>query len=134
MKKFLLILILWTGSRLESKCQSTDTLCIPTYQVKKLLIAAKQKDAADSLVSIYRSDISILSQKVSALEAKDSVNREISSTHLSMIATLNEEKGILQNQVSVLTRDLRKQKVKTKLTAIGGLVLTGIVTSLFIFK
>lgn len=109
------------------RSQTTDTLCFPVPVIKKLLIDAKQKRYADSLVTVYRSDISILNRKINALEVKDSVNREINNTYQAMIGTMKTE-------TTILTGQLKKQKRKTRWTAVSGIVLTGIVTGLFIFK
>lgn len=129
-----MILILLIGRNYESQSQTTDTLCFPVPVIQKLLIDAKQKKYADSLVVVYRSDINILSGKIQALEIKDSTNNQINSTYQAMIGTMKDQRGILEGQVTSLSKQLRKQKNKTRLTAIGGLLLTGIVTGLFIFK
>jgi hypothetical protein len=97
-----------------------------------LLIAAKQKDYADSLVNLYRSDINILSGKVQALEIKDSTNKEINSTYQAMVGTMKEQRTVLEGQITVLNKQLRKQKTATKLTAISGLLLTGLVSFLIL--
>lgn len=121
-------------SSLGAKSQTTDTLCFPVTVIQKILIDAKQKKYADSLVLVLRSDISILNSKIQALEIKDSTNKEINSTYQAMVGTMKEQRTILEGQITRLNSELSKQKRKTKLTAIGGLLLTGIVTSLFIFK
>lgn len=55
--------------------------------------------------------------------------------NLRMQVTTFEAKEVnYKGQISILEKSLRKQKAKTKLTAIGGFILTGLVTSLFIFK
>lgn len=128
MKKFLIVFALLLKIPFAGQSQSSsDTICFKVSEIQNVLIAAKQKKYADSLAFIYRSDISILSQKVAALEVKDSANREIANTYKNMVGTMEAKTTILENQ-------LKKQKRKTRWTAIGGLVLTGIVTSLFIFK
>lgn len=122
------------GSSLETRCQTTDTLCFPISTVQKLLIDAKQKKYADSLVNVYRSDISILNQTVAALETKDSTNKEINSTYQNMIGTMNQQRTILEGQITYLNKEVTRWKRKTKFAAISGIVLTGIVTGLFVFK
>jgi hypothetical protein len=113
---------------------TNDTLCFKVSEIQNVLIAAKQKKYADSLVSVYRSDISFLNQKIQALETKDSTNKEINSTYQNMIGTMNQQRTILEGQITYLNKEVTKWKRKTKFAAISGIVLTGIVTSLFIFK
>lgn len=115
-----MILSLWIGSSYAAKSQTTDTLCFPIPVIQKVLIDAKQKKLVDSLNTVLRSDVSILQSKIGLLQEKN-------SNHLKIEASY-------QSQVNSLEKSLRKQKAKTKLTAIGGLILSGLVTGLFIFK
>jgi hypothetical protein len=126
--------VILTVSSYGARCQATDTLCFPVTVVQKLLIDAKQKRYADSLVSLYRNDITILSKKVDALEIKDSTNKEINSTYQAMMGTMKEQRTVLEGQITYLNRELKRQKTKTTLTAIGGIALSAIITGLFIFK
>jgi hypothetical protein len=65
-----------------------------------VLIAAKQKKVQDTLISLLRSDIAILTA--------------------------------YQEQVTLLKKEVRKWKNKTRWTALAGIVLT--VATIFIFK
>ena len=135
MKPFLILSIILTSLNLEGKCQSSnDTLCFKISEVKNLLIAAKQKKYADSLVIVYRSDINILSGKVQALEIKDSTNREINSTYQALIGTMKEQRTVLEGQITYLNKEVKKQKRKTTLTAISGILLTSLTAFLFLTK
>jgi hypothetical protein len=97
-------------------------LCFKVSEIQNVLIAAKQKKYADSLVSVYRSDISFLNQKVQALETKDSTNKEINSTYQNMIGTMNQQRTILEGQITYLNKEVKKWKRKTKFAAISGIV------------
>lgn len=135
MKPFLILSIILTNLSLEGKCQSSnDTLCFKISEVKNLLIAAKQKKYADSLVLVYRSDVNILSQKVAALEIKDSTNKEINNTYQAMVGTMKDQRVILENQITYLNKEVKKQKRKTTLTAISGILLTSLTAFLFLTK
>ena len=116
-----------TASNLETRSQTTDTLCFPVPVIQKVLIAAKQKQSQDTLISVLRSDISILEQMKSTLMAKDTTNQQIIISYKSQVGNLEQQKIILE-------KDLKKQKTKTKLAAIGGLLLTGATAALFILK
>lgn len=111
---------LWIVSSFAARSQTTDTLCFPVPVIQKLLIDAKQKKLADSLNGVYRSDISILQSKIDLLKEKDSNHLQIES--------------IYQGQVTALQKEVSKWKRKNKWTALSGIVLTAIVTGLFIFK
>jgi hypothetical protein len=98
----------WTAN-----CQSTttDTICKPERIFRNLLTIAKQKEAQDTLIGIYRSDINILTGKLNLLEEKDRNHQAIEKAY--------------EGQVTVLNREVRRWKNKTRLAAIGGLLLAG---------
>ena len=125
---------IWIVSSCEGKSQTSDTLCFDRAVIQKLLIAGKQKQAQDTLIGILRSDISILQQTIRAYQVKDSTNKEIVSTYQAMTQTMKDQRTVFENEITKLNREVRKWKNKTRWTAIGGVVLTGLVTSLFIFK
>jgi hypothetical protein len=104
----------------SSQNTTTDTLCAPTRVWRNLLTIAKQKEVQDSLVGVYRSDIDILQGKVNLLEEKDRNSTQIASAY--------------QSQVDILNKEVKKWKRKTRWAGIGGIVLTGLVTTLFIIK
>jgi hypothetical protein len=123
MLMFLSSIIISSGT----KSQTTDTLCFPRPVLEKVLIAAKQKKVQDTLISLLRSDISILEQMKSTLMAKDTTNQQIILSYKSQVGNLEQQKVILQKEV-------RKWKRKTTWTAIGGLVLTAATAFLFLTK
>jgi hypothetical protein len=119
-----------------AKSQTSDTLCFKIADVQKILIAAKQKNLADSLNAVLRSDISILSQKIRALEVKDSINIVIDTTRLEQIKNLNDQKKVLEDQITLLNKEVKKWRRRNRLTAIAGAIGTvgGIVATIFILK
>lgn len=120
---FLSSIIISSGT----KSQTTDTLCFPRPILEKVLIAAKQKKVQDTLINILRSDISILEQMKSTLMQKDTTNQQIIISYRSQVGNLEQQKIVLQKEV-------KKWKRKTTWTALSGLVLTGLVTFLFVSK
>lgn len=104
----------------NSQNTTTDTICKPERIFRNLLTIAKQKEAQDTLINIYRSDINILQGKINLMEEKDRNHIAIESAY--------------QNQVSVLTKEVKKWRRKTTWTAIGGILLTGITATLFLIK
>jgi type II secretory pathway component PulF len=95
----------------KSQISQTDTLCFPVPVIQKVLIAANQKRMVDSLNVLLRSDINILTGKVNLLEEKD-------RNHLAI------EKAY-EGQIVVLNKEVRRWKNRTRLAAIGGLLLAG---------
>jgi hypothetical protein len=116
----------------RSQISANDTLCFRVIDIQNVLIAAKQKKVADSLVILLRSDISILSQKITALELKDSVNKEIDLTRLSQIQVMKDQRKILEDQIVLLNKEIKKWKRKQRWTAIGGIV--AVAATIFITK
>src|SRR5690348_15072903 len=127
MKLLLLLCVIFLVSSLETKSQTTDTLCFPVPVIQKVLIAAKQKQVQDTLINILRSDISELTSIRVQFEGKDSTNKLI-------IGAMEEQKKVLEGQITSLNKELKKQKRKTKWTAIGGIVLSAATAFLFIIK
>lgn len=120
---FLSSIMISSGTR----SQTIDTLCFPRPVLEKVLIAAKQKKAQDTLINILRSDISTLSSIRVQLEAKDSTNKQI-------ILLKDQQQEVLKGQITYLNKEVKKWKRKTRWTAIGGIVLTAATAFLFITK
>lgn len=121
-------------SSFAAKSQTSDTLCFQIPVIQKVLIAAKQKSLADSLNVLLRSDIAILQNSVHAHQVKDSLNREIIGGYVAMTGTMRDQRQVLETQIGVLNKEVRRWKRKTTLAAAGGLLLTGLTTFLFILK
>jgi hypothetical protein len=121
MKLFLLLFVILLGSSLTGSCQSTttDTICKSERIFRNLLTLAKQKEAQDTIIALLRSDISILEQMKSTLMAKDTTNQQIILSYKSQVGNLEQQKIILE-------KDIKKQKRKTKIAALSGLLLTGL--------
>jgi type II secretory pathway component PulF len=120
MKEYLLMLSLLIGSSFAAKSQTTDTLCFEVPVIQKLLIDAKQKKHLDTLVTVYKGRLEIMQGSINLLNQKEQNYNLIIASHENRIAALNKE--------------VSRWKRKNKWTAIGGIVLTGIVTTLFIIK
>lgn len=127
---------IWIGSSYVGSGQSIDTICIPFDVAQKVLIAAKQKKVLDSLVVSLNADIKSYETIVKELTAKDSVNTEIVKAYQAMIETMKQQRSILENQITVLNKEIKKWKRKQKWTAIAGVVSTvgAVVATVFIMK
>jgi hypothetical protein len=128
------MLSLLIGTALEGSSQTIDTICFPFKDAQEVLIAAKQKKKLDTLVQSLSADIRSYEITTRTLLAKDSANKEIVATYQAMVGTMREQRTVFEGQINVLNREVRKWKNRSRWTAIGGILLTGIVTTLFIIK
>jgi len=116
----LLLLILTVNSYGQ---RPADTLCLPTENVRGLLIAAKQGDALKQQVVILNDRIGLLQSIVKELELKDSAFK---SGYTAQIAALLEEKKIYQDQLNTYEKLLKRERRKRRLATAGGIVTTGL--------
>lgn len=116
----LLLLILTVNSYGQKQA---DTLCLPTENVRGLVIAAKQGDALKQQVVILNDRIGLLQSIVKELELKDSASK---SGYTAQIAALLEEKKIYQDQLNTYEKLLKRERRKRRLATAGGIVTTGL--------
>ena len=116
----LLLLILTVNSYGQ---KPADTLCLPTENVRGLVIAAKQGDALKQQVVILNDRIGLLQSIVKELELKDSASK---SGYTAQIAALLEEKKIYQDQLNTYEKLLKRERRKRRLATAGGIVTTGL--------
>lgn len=104
-----------------------QTIELPVNDVKRVM-ARMERLKVDS--------IELQLRKADIVDLTNVNNSQLTTIgNLRMQVTTFEAKEVnYKGQISILEKSLRKQKAKTKLTAIGGIILTGLVTSLFIFK
>lgn len=142
--KFLLLFAILVRSSYDGRSQSlnpNDTITFKIYQVQSLLIAAKQKKAADSIVADLRVRISLLTDKINSYEKiakdfldKDTLNADIKALFSSKVETMKEQRTILEQTVKDFKKEIRRWKRKVRWTAIGGIVVAGGLTYLYITK
>lgn len=121
--------------------QATDTICLPFEQVKKVLVDAKQKPVLLEKIDLLSADIVLLNKRIAI---KDSIINLMELSEMSsqeIIKVLKEEKQIMQDQrkvfegqLSSYEKLLRKERRKRRWTAVGGIMLTGAATYLYLTK
>ena len=118
-----------------------DTITFKIFQVQNLLIAAKQKKAADSIVTDLRVRVGLLTDKINAYEiiakeflGKDSLNKDIQGLFGSKVRDMKEQRTILEQTIVDFKKEIRRWKRKVRWTAVGGIVATAAVTYLYIKK
>lgn len=105
------------------QCQTTDTLCFPVEKIRKVLIAADQKKAADSLLKIAEAQVRQLQNTINLLEEKDA---ELRPQYEAQIANLNSQIELYKDQITTYEKLLRKARRGKRWATIGGIVTTGV--------
>jgi hypothetical protein len=100
---------------------STDTLCFPVAIIQKVLIAAQQKTVLEDEVNNLHERIIEKERQLAITSTRDSL---LMISLNNDIANLKEQKKIFSDALDTMTKELRKQKRRTRWTAIAGIVAT----------
>jgi hypothetical protein len=119
------------GSSLEGQSQTSDTICAPVAQMKKVYAAALQKRICDSMNVILEARISSLNNSIVLLNQKDSVTV---AGYEGQLKAFREEKALYIDQMKGFERLVRREKRKRFFATAGGILTTGIVTYLALKK
>lgn len=121
--------------------QTTDTICLPLAQVKKVLADAKQKPVLLEKITLLQADIRIMEERIAGKEAIIYNMERDQLASQDIIDQLKEEKQLYEEQKKIMLDQarsfeklLKKEKRKRRWTAFAGILSTGIVTYLFISK
>ena len=130
-----------TVASFAGNSQTTDTICLPIAQAKKVLADARQKPLLLEQIKLLRQDVQTLSDRIAVKQAEISnmegqlvADQEIINQLKAEKQLYEEQKKIILDQVALFNKELRKEKRKRRWTAFGGLLSTGIMTYLFISK
>lgn len=130
-----------TVASFAGNSQTTDTICLPIAQAKKVLADARQKPLLLEQIKLLRQDVQTLSDRIAVKQAEISnmegqlvADQEIINQLKAEKKLYEEQKKIILDQVALFNKELRKEKRKRRWTAFGGLLSTGIMTYLFISK
>lgn len=119
---------------LKSFSQTSDSVtCIPN---SKLQLAAKliEKGKLDSIeLDVQRSNVILLNQRIATkndiiaeYQLKDSTYKRIFSNYDQEQKNMLDQVVLANKQVLVLQKDVRRQKRKTFITGLAGLLATGL--------
>lgn len=121
--------------------QTTDTICLPIAQAKKVLADAKQKPVLQEKIALLQADIKTLADRISVKEAEIRnldgqlvVDQEIINQLKEEKRLYEELKSIMLDQAKAFEKLIKKEKRKRRWTAFWGITGTGIMTYLFISK
>ena len=118
---------------------SKDTVCMRIDDALKVLTSAKQAEVLKERVALYRQDsiylnarISDLSLAITAFQQKDSLNKKIIDTYIAEVKQITSQKDIALKAATDLEKQLKKERVKTRLVAGAGIL--AVIATIFIIK
>lgn len=101
---------------------SNDTICLTIKQAKEVLIAAKQKVVLQKRVKSLESDAVGYQMAVAEYKRTIVAQDRVDSSQQEIIHQQEAQKLIYRTRVDYLNKELKKQKVKTKLVAGAGIL------------
>lgn len=122
------MLAIWIGSHLEMRSQAIDTICFPISQAKKVYTDALKFRYTDSLLKLTESQ---LAEKRLQLQLMEDKEGEVANNHRREIVNLENQVGVLKEQVQGFEKLWKRQKRRAKLYAAGGGIIT--IASIFLY-
>jgi len=119
LNKYLLLSVIWIGSNLELHSQVIDTICIPTVQAKKIYGDALKFRYTDSLLKLTESQ---LAEKRLQLQLMEDKEGEVANNHRREIVNLENQVGVLKEQVQGFEKMWKRERRKRRLSQAGGIV------------
>lgn len=105
----------------------SDTICLPIAQAKKMLVRVEQGKADSAELSLRKMEIIDLRAVVGS---QQTTVKDLQS----FIQTKDLQIGNYKMQADILSRALKKQKRKTIMVIIGGILITSSLSYLLITK
>lgn len=127
LSKYLLLSVIWIGSNLELRSQVIDTICIPTIQAKKIYGDALKFRYTDSLLKLTESQ---LAEKRLQLQLMEDKEGEVANNHRREIVNLENQVGVLKEQVQGFEKMWQRERRKRKWSQAGGIV--AVVAAIFL--
>ena len=112
---------IWIGSSCAAYTQAIDTICLPVVQAKKVYGDALKYRYTDSLLKLSELQLAEKKEQVRLLEEQGA---EVSSNHRKEITNLENQVGVLKDQVNGFERMWKRQKKRSKIYAASGVVVT----------
>lgn len=127
LSKYLLLSVIWIGSHLEMRSQAIDTICFPISQAKKVYTDALKFRYTDSLLKLTESQ---LAEKRLQLQLMEDKEGEVANNHRREIVNLENQVGVLKEQVKGFETMWQREKRKRKWSQAGGIV--AVVAAIFL--
>lgn len=133
--------MLWISNSFAGSSQTTDTICLPVADAKKVLADAKAKPVLQERIVLLTDDIRLLNQRIAVKDSiiatyttKDGNNQAIIKALEDQKAIMQEQRKLFEDQLAGYEKLLKKYKRKQRWTAIGGTLTTAAAMYLFITK
>ena len=130
-----------TSISFAGSSQTTDTVCLPVADAKKVLADAKQKPVLLERIALLTDDIRLLNARIAVKDslintyvAKDGNNQAIIKALEDQKGIMEEQRKLFEDQVKGYEKLLRREKRKRFWTAVGGTMTTAAALYLFISK
>lgn len=101
------------------RSQVIDTICIPTIQAKKIYGDALKFRYTDSLLKLTESQ---LAEKRLQLQLMEDKEGEVANNHRREIVNLENQIGVLKDQVNGFEKLWKREKRRRKLSQAGGIL------------
>ena len=110
-------------------------------QLKKVLTDAKQKPVLLEKIDLLTTDIKLLNERIvvkdsiiNLMERDELASQEIISALREEKKLMLEQRKVFEDQLNAYEKLLRKERRKRRWTAVGGIMLTGAATYLYLTK
>lgn len=124
-----------------SYSQSTDTICVNRVQFVRMLTRAEQAKALEQQRDILligtdtlKARIVIKDMQIANLNGQISDFRSIVSSKDAIITTQGEQRKIWEGQIADLNKQVKRLRTGKKLTALVGLLTTGLAVAFLLLK
>jgi chromosome segregation ATPase len=101
------------------------------YEAKAL---TEQRDLLLNQVDTLKARIVIKEMLITTLNGQIDNYKNIKASQESIIQTMKDQQSLLEKQITLLNKDIRKKNRRERWTAIGGVALAGLLTYLYISK
>jgi len=111
--------------------QTSDTICFPVADAKKVLIAAEQGKEYLKQVGLLTERLSLKDEIISQMNQRDSL---IKAGYENQMAILKQELDLRKDQMNGYERLLKKERRKRRAATAAGVTVAGVLTYLLITK
>lgn len=108
---------------LGASSQTTDTICLPVSDAKRVLAGALQKKVQDTLLRVYKVRTNLLQSKINYQEMIITDLETINDNHKVIEENLTKQRDLYKVDNEKLTKQLKTAQRTIRITAAVGLLL-----------